>query len=154
MSSFVFRASLAAILLAGCPHATTEQSKPPGLTMHKQQPSPKQNPFHINDPAVRETGRALYLQPYQGVSCASCHGSDGDGHGAMFPYIEPRPPSFSAGALPDAFAKYPESVFHWVSQGVKRTPMPAFSLIMSSRERWLVITYAWKLGSMAKKGRH
>lgn len=149
--SWFFRASLAAFLLAGCPPTTTEQSTPPGLKMLKQQLSPKQNPFPVNDPAVMETGRALYAQSYQGLSCAGCHGVNGDGYGKKFPYIEPRAPSFSDGTLADAFTKHPESVFHWVSQGVKRTPMPAFSLVMSTNERWLVITYAWKLAK--NKGR-
>ena len=154
MSSVRIGSFLVAWLLCGCPHTTEEQSAPPGLPAGGLEArwESLRAPFRPDDAAVLADGKELYQRPFRGVSCASCHGLEGDGRGVIGPYLEPRPPGFAEGLLPDAFARHPGRVLGWVTRGIARTPMPAFGLVMSEEERWKTIAYAGSLGRKAGEG--
>ena len=145
---------LMAALLTSCqyvpvqPHPLVGEGEPPGY-IDGQIPAKYRglrNPFSLTDQAAIAAGSLLY-NSYQ-PSCANCHGFGGQGDGALWPRMEPMPPSFGAPPLLTALREHQDYVYWWVSEGVVKTVMPAYSR-MSETQRWQVITLAWFLGEQA-----
>jgi high-affinity iron transporter len=87
-----------------------------------------------NPPALAR-GKAIY----QG-NCASCHGAQGRGDGALARGLNPSPANLADGqALQD---QSPLDYFRRISIGVVGTAMPAFESRLSPEDRWAVALYA------------
>jgi len=144
------------LLLTSCqhiplqPHPLVGEGEPPGY-IDGQIPARYRgvrNPFSFADPAALAEGSRLYSS-YK-PSCASCHGLGGQGDGPLWPRMEPMPPSFGAPPLLAAFRDHQDYVFWWVSDGVAKTVMPAYSQLTET-QWWHVITLAWFLGEAAAR---
>ena len=75
-------------------------------------------------------GRALYR-----ANCASCHGTDGDGHGPVSVLPAPAPLAQAIPTTSDAALSYR------IATGVAGTPMPAFAGMLTPDERSDLIAY-------------
>jgi len=73
------------------------------------------------------------------ASCASCHGTDGDGNGPAAAAINPKPPAI--GNADAMNAESPAMAFRKISIGVKGTAMPSFASQMTAAQRWNVVAY-------------
>jgi mono/diheme cytochrome c family protein len=96
----------------------------------------------LDDPTVIAGGRRLYE-----ANCAACHGIAGNGDGTRAPYLDFRPPAFSAPTLKRALAENPDYVYWWISEGVTETPMPAFKDQLDPNDRWAIIAYLRQLST-------
>jgi glucose/arabinose dehydrogenase len=94
-------------------------------TFHNAPPSAAQakNPF-AGQPSAVEAGRKLYSH-----NCASCHGTNGEGSGAI--------PALKSG--PTQSAKDGE-VFWFITKGSVDNGMPAWSSL-TQQKRWQIVSY-------------
>ena len=81
---------------------------------------------------------AIYFGDGQGVSCASCHGSKGDGRGRMAKLFDPPPRNFlcaqTMAAIDDG------QIFWIVRNGSPGTSMPPHTHLNDERT-WQVVLY-------------
>ena len=72
--------------------------------------------------------RRLYQGEARGVSCATCHGENGDGRGPMSDQFEPRPRNFACAQTVNGI---PDGQLFWIirfgSPGTAMPPHPHFS---------------------------
>lgn len=73
-------------------------------------------------------GKTLYQ-----AQCASCHGVNGDGNGALAANLEPKPIAFTDAER--AHSRSLMALFQVVSQGVDGTSMPSFATL-NDDDRW------------------
>ncbi|SNQ59569.1 hypothetical protein MNV_1230010 [Candidatus Methanoperedens nitroreducens] len=78
-----------------------------------------------------ERGKAIF-----GQSCASCHGTRGDGSGLQGAMDFTNLSNMVSVGQPSVF-------FDSVSSGVPNTAMPPFKDTLSEEERWDAVKYAW-----------
>lgn len=91
----------------------------------------KKNPYK-GDASLDKLGRTVYNR-----HCRSCHGNTGLGDGPMAKNLKTFPGDFSS----DAFQKYTDGEFYYMSI-IGRDEMPNFeSLIPDEEERWAVVNY-------------
>lgn len=93
------------------------------------------------DGALVEEGRQVYEQ-----HCWYCHGEEGRGDGPVAAYLWPRPRSFYQAtyrlrSTGSGYLPADEDLYRTVSRGMPGTAMPAWSSVLSARERWSVIAY-------------
>ena len=175
--AFAFRAmklaALAAltVVLAGCPAASGPTPDAPPLPTVLECPQPRAtqrapenyqslaNP-HAPTAANLARGRVLYEADRSGGSCASCHGTAGDGRGPVGAGLVPPPRDFTCAptmaALSDGqlfwITKYGSGAFHLPSgqgpQQVQRpgrrqnpTAMTSYSQQLSDAEIWELVLY-------------
>ncbi len=92
--------------------------------------------FTTADAVIRgtpEQGKAIFEE-----RCASCHGLTGKGDGPMAPFLSPRPASLiSAGTS----VKSDKELLDVIANGKPRTAMPAWKDLLSTEERYDVLSY-------------
>lgn len=96
-----------------------------------------QNPTP-DTPGTIEAGRATYL-----ANCALCHGPRGLGDGPQARLLQPRPANLQLHIPQHADGE----VFHWVSEGVAGTGMPAWKETLDETKRWEVVRYVQALAA-------
>lgn len=79
-------------------------------------------------------------------NCATCHGHAGDGTGPAARYLDPRPRDFTLGiykfrSTPAGMLPTDDDLFRTITLGIPRTRMPAFSNVLTERERRDVVAY-------------
>ena len=160
-----------ALLLAGCPAApaTSRDAGTPPATLECPQPRDTQaapdtyqalsNPLEPTAANLAQ-GRALYEADRAGGSCASCHGTTGDGRGPAGANLVPPPRDFTCAPtmapLSDGqlfwITKYGSGAFHVAagqgSQQVSRpgrrqnpTAMAAYDQQLTDAEIWQLVLY-------------
>lgn len=77
-------------------------------------------------------GRRLYV-----LNCAFCHGFNGRGDGVPAAGLRPAP----ADLVGEAAGASDASLFYRVSEGERRTAMPAWQDTLSEQQRWLILLY-------------
>jgi high-affinity iron transporter len=77
-------------------------------------------------------------QVYQ-ASCASCHGTAGQGDGPAGATLSPRPPAIGTPALMHEVT--PGLMYRVISVGITGTPMPGFANVLTSEQRWNLVGY-------------
>lgn len=85
------------------------------------------------------------------TSCVACHGEKGDGNGPAGAALNPRPRNFAT--EPFKQGDKPAEVFKSISEGVKGTPMVAFSYLPEA-DRWALTYWVLELkkpGSVLKE---
>lgn len=134
------------------PYPLIGEGPPPGYTggTVPERYSAMRDPFLPTDQTALQAGKSLYAS--HEPSCATCHGDRGHGDGPLAAYLEPQPADFTAPPMLNAFRNHQPYVYWWVSEGVAKSPMPAWHTRMSETERWQVITYAWSLGEQGTAG--
>lgn len=111
-----------AVVGAGSRALVTAANRPPPDVIEA-------NPI-VADAESVELGERLYL-----ANCASCHGANGDGDGALA--TMPRP-----AALADRVRSASDGELAYrIAVGVAGTPMPAFAGILTAEERWHLVNY-------------
>lgn len=90
------------------------------------------NPFPATESSL-QAGEAVYRN-----QCVSCHGVTGRGDGPAAAVINPRPADFRVHM---AAGHTDGELFHWLTNGVAGTAMPAFGGALSEEQRWHVINY-------------
>jgi copper transport protein len=82
------------------------------------------------------TGRALAADLYT-RHCAECHGVTGRGDGPRASALQTRPA--------DLVLHVPQhtdgELFHFITRGIRGSPMPSWHSVLSERERWLLVHY-------------
>ncbi|NHA15645.1 cytochrome c [Thioalkalivibrio sp. XN279] len=160
-----------ALLLAGCPAASGPTGDPGPQHAELQCPQPRDtqrapdtyqaltNPLAPSAENLAQ-GRALYQADRPGGSCASCHGSAGDGRGPAGAGLVPPPRDFTCAPtmapLSDGqlfwITKYGSGAFHVAagqgSQQVSRpgrrenpTAMAPYDEQLSDAEIWQLVLY-------------
>lgn len=94
------------------------------------------------DQALLDKGKAAF-----NVNCAPCHGEKGDGTGPAAVALNPKPRNFTTEPLKQG--EKPDEVFKSISEGVKGTPMVAFSYL-SEDDRWALAHWVLNLRSAGK----
>jgi mono/diheme cytochrome c family protein len=92
----------------------------------------------LRSPEALARGRALFA-----ANCALCHGERGDGHGMRSAGFAKAPADFT-----DPFwrrSATPRHVFFVIREGIRGTPMPAWSSL-SEEEAWDLVAYLLSLG--------
>ncbi|CAN5174373.1 hypothetical protein BH09GEM1_BH09GEM1_38340 [soil metagenome] len=79
-------------------------------------------------------GKAIFTQ-----SCASCHGVSGLGDGPAGARLTPQPPAIGTSAHMKGVS--PALMYRVISVGISGTPMAGFSSVLTSAQRWNVVTY-------------
>jgi high-affinity iron transporter len=74
-------------------------------------------------------------------SCASCHGSRGDGKGPDSARLDPKPANFTDPAF--MRGETPNDFFHVITLGKRGSAMPSWGDVLSLQERWDVLSYVW-----------
>jgi high-affinity iron transporter len=95
----------------------------------------------LRSPEARTRGRALFA-----ASCALCHGERGDGRGLRSSGFAKAPADFSNPAW--RRQARPRRVFFAIREGLRGTPMPAWSSL-SDDETWDLTAYVLSLGPTA-----
>jgi high-affinity iron transporter len=103
----------------------------------------------LDERPAREPSLAAGERLYA-TRCASCHGADGRGDGALARGLVPPPadlrdPSVLASAVPLDF-------YRKITHGVPGTAMPAFDDLLSREERWDVVAHVFALSDSAARG--
>ncbi|MEO5587975.1 MAG: FTR1 family protein, partial [Gemmatimonadaceae bacterium] len=83
-------------------------------------------------------GHALFTQ-----NCASCHGAAGLGDGAAAKSFTVAVPAI--GSVTGTPALSPALAYNVISVGVRGTPMPPFSDVLSPQDRWNIVNYLYSL---------
>ena len=99
---------------------------------------PTSNPF-AGRPEAIEDGRKLFA-----VSCATCHGQNGEGAQAQAEGM--RPPDLTRGQF--KAGRQDEDLFRVVSEGVKGTEMPSFASL-GPDQIWRLVTFVRSLSRVA-----
>jgi copper transport protein len=99
----------------------------------------RKNPFPPT-PNSLLLGRLLFRQ-----NCAVCHGGDGRGREALR-----LPVAINLDLTADHMAQHTDGdLYWWISNGVPRTPMPAFGDALGEGERWHLVNYVRSLRDRA-----
>ena len=160
-----------ALLLTGCPAAPTtprdtgsQPATPECPQPRDTQPAPATYQVLSNPLAPTATnlaqGRTLYLADRPGGSCASCHGTAGDGRGPVGANLVPPPRDFTCmptmATLGDGqlfwITKYGSGAFHLpTGQGAQQvtrpgrrqnpTAMTGYGQALSDAEIWQLVLY-------------
>jgi len=91
----------------------------------------------LRSPEARARGRALFA-----ANCVLCHGERGDGHGQRASGFQKSPANFT-----DPYWRRgttPRRVFFVIREGLRGTPMPAWSFL-SEDETWDLAAYVLSL---------
>jgi len=91
----------------------------------------------LGSPEARARGQALFA-----ANCALCHGERGDGHGKRAAGFAKAPANFT-----DPYWRRqatPRRVFFVIREGLRGTPMPAWSFL-SEDETWDLAAYVLSL---------
>ena len=89
-----------------------------------------------------DAGRALFLGDPRRVSCASCHGKDGNGHGELADQFDPPPRNFTCA---QTIRGVPDGQLFWVIRfGSPGTSMPPHRKL-SDEEIWQVVLHLRRL---------
>lgn len=99
-------------------------------------------PFPVAPPSMPDLARGAAL--YQ-AQCASCHGANGAGDGALAATLDPKPIAFTDEER--ARSRSLMALYQVISQGVDGTSMPAFASL-SEHDRW---SLAFFVGSLSFK---
>jgi mono/diheme cytochrome c family protein len=84
-------------------------------------------------PDALAAGEAIYRE-----RCQVCHGASGGGNGPGAAGLNPPVSDFRVHLL----AGHTDArFFHWISEGIPGTAMPAFKTRLSIEERWQLITF-------------
>ena len=83
-------------------------------------------------------GRTLFQ-----ANCAICHGPRGLGDGPQAFLLQPRPVNLQLHVPQHAQGE----VYHWISEGVAGTGMPAWKETLSEAQRWEIVRYLQALAS-------
>lgn len=75
--------------------------------------------------------------------CAVCHGARGSGDGPAAFTMNPRPLDLTVHVPLHA----PGEHFHWISEGIPGTAMPAWRAQLSEIERWQLVRYLYALAA-------
>jgi cytochrome c oxidase cbb3-type subunit 2 len=99
----------------------------------------------MNDTLLKE-GENLFE-----INCASCHGKDAGGNGALSKKLtdykqNPIHPA-NLTLRPLKRANTPEWMYMIISTGIEGTPMPPFQQVLKSRKRWAVVDFVESLKS-------
>ncbi|MGD9388367.1 MAG: cytochrome c [Gammaproteobacteria bacterium] len=160
-----------ALVLSGCPAASGPSREPGPRQAELQCPQPRdtqrapdtyqalRNPLAPTAEHVAR-GRALYEADRAGGSCASCHGTTGDGRGPVGAGLVPPPRDFTCAptmaALSDGqlfwVTKYGSGAFHLpAQQGAQQVPRPGrrasptamtgYGEKLSDAEIWALVLY-------------
>ncbi|CAN5211071.1 hypothetical protein BH18CHL2_BH18CHL2_09010 [soil metagenome] len=89
-------------------------------------------------PETAAAGRATYEQ-----LCVVCHGARGSGDGHAAFTMNPRPFDLTVHIPLHA----PGEHFHWISEGIPGTAMPAWNLQLTETERWQLVRYLYALAA-------
>lgn len=76
-------------------------------------------------------------------SCAVCHGQQGRGDGPAAFALNPRPVDLILHVPQHAEGE----VFHWISNGIPGTAMPAWEEELSETERWQIVRFLYALAA-------
>lgn len=87
-------------------------------------------------PEAVARGRELY-----GRHCAVCHGPEARGDGPQAFLLNPRPVDLQVHVPQHA----PGEVFHWISEGVPGTAMPAWEGALPEEDRWRIVLFLYAL---------
>ncbi|MDB4881049.1 MAG: hypothetical protein JWL60_2495 [Gemmatimonadetes bacterium] len=79
------------------------------------------------------------------ASCASCHGSTGQGDGPAGLTLSPRPPAIGDAKLMHDVT--PALMYRVISVGITGTSMPGFATALTPEQRWNVVGYVNSLRS-------
>jgi high-affinity iron transporter len=92
----------------------------------------------LRSPAARAQGRELFA-----ARCALCHGERGDGHGQRAAGFAKAPADFTD---PDWRRRAtPRRVFFAIREGLRGTPMPAWTALTEA-ETWDLVAYVLSFG--------
>jgi len=119
------------VALIGC--ALLAIALPWTLSLQAEEGSRSVNPLQMNNTTLA-AGKQVFFE-----YCAGCHGRRADGRGQQSLNLVPKPQNLRNAQ----FVKYltDERLYSSISGGVRGTSMPAFELMISSEQRWQVITY-------------
>lgn len=144
VSSLVFLSACASSgdgsgsMLGKCPQPRFTEQAPVAVYNLK-------NPLQ-NSVAVMNAGEELFMDTSAAVPCMQCHGSNGDGRGAMASMFDPPPRNFSCRKTVDGV---PDGQLFWIiKNGSPGTSMPAFNKL-SDEEIWQLVHYIRKLAKEA-----
>lgn len=103
----------------------------------------KTNPLHASGGAIA-AGKTLFLKTAQPVTCAMCHGAEGNGKGLMGEALVPPPRNFTCGVM---MRDIPDGQLFWIiKNGSPGTGMMRFDGL-SDEQVWQLVHY---LRSLAK----
>lgn len=89
-----------------------------------------------------DAGRALFLGDPRRVSCATCHGKDGDGRGELADQFDPPPRNFTCA---QTIRGVPDGQLFWIIRfGSPGTSMPPHRKL-SDDEIWQVVLHLRRL---------
>ncbi len=94
--------------------------------------------LRLRSAEAQARGRALFA-----ANCALCHGERGDGHGRRSSGFAKAPADFTDPAWRRRAT--PRRVFFVIREGLRGTPMPAWSFL-SDDETWDLTAYVLSLG--------
>jgi len=130
----------AVLLLAGCSNLPDQYGECPQPRFTGTAPAgylADNNPL-ASDAAVLAAGERLYLKGAARVSCAQCHGDNGNGMGAMSSMFDPPPRNFTCAKT---IRGVPDGQLFWIIRnGSPGTSMPPFDEL-SDKEIWQIIAY-------------
>ncbi len=101
-----------------------------------------QVPEYVDTKRSRRRGKRVY---FGSGGCMVCHGSKGDGHGAMSESLVDtwgnvvKPADFTKGVF--RAGGEPEDLFRTLRTGVEGTAMPSFMYILRDEDVWNIISY-------------
>jgi hypothetical protein len=96
-------------------------------------------PIDLQDPAVIDRGKALYL-----VYCAQCHGTRYDGQGTVGQSFHPLPADLRKVAVQ---SKPAGDLFKSISFGIPGGRQPALDTTIIPQDRWYIIAFVQSLGT-------
>lgn len=95
------------------------------------------NPVALTNETL-DQGKHIFIR-----ECRICHGDSGRGDGPYIQGLEPPPPDFSDGSYGTLDnPSYTDADYFWrISEGLPWSAMPAWKLIYSADDRWLLVHY-------------
>lgn len=95
------------------------------------------NPLKFTTENIK-AGKNLYQNEITPVTCARCHGEDGDGMGPMANLFDPQPRNFTC---IDNMNRIEDGQLFWIiKNGSPGTSMPAFDKL-GDEQIWQLVTY-------------
>jgi len=101
------------------------------------------NPIPVTPDSLAD-GKALYQD-----HCVICHGASGKGDGPAGLALNPPPADLTYHTIPGVHSD--GQLFYWISQGLPRTAMPAFTSIFSEVQRWDIVNFIRTLARPVQK---